>query len=299
MKRMLYGVARRSMSQEMRSRLDRWLARQRRSASPIIKALHGTFDASELLEELSRRVPPDFDVLMVHCAFDDLVPMYREGPLELLRALKRLCGVNRTLVMPAFSYVLPDSVGHLETSPRFDVRLAPSRMGLLSEMFRRTPGVVRSLHPTHSVCALGPLAAQLTSEHHLGAATFGAKSPFAKMAEVDTVIVGLGKPFYRVLTQVHVPEDLLGDRFPVARDFRVVDMTLVDGETEHRYSCRVDVTKTDRRLDRLPQLLHEGDLVDWRYHGVDLFWAHAGRLTTALCEAALKGRTVYADKTLA
>ena len=177
MKRMLYGVARRSMSQEMRSRLDRWLARQRRSASPLIKAVHGTFDASDLLEELSRRLPPAFDVLMVHCAFDDLVPMDREGPLELLRALQRLSGANRTLAMPAFSYVLPDLVRHLEAHSRFDVRRAPSRMGLLSEMFRRTPGVVRSLHPTHSVCAVGPLAAQLTCEHHRGATTFGPGRP--------------------------------------------------------------------------------------------------------------------------
>jgi hypothetical protein len=119
------------------------------------------------------------------------------------------------------------------------------------------------------------------------------------MAEVDTVVIGLGKPFYRVLTQVHVPEDRLGDRFAVAREFRVVDMTLVDGKAEHPYPCRIDVTKTDRRVDRLPRLLQPGDLVAWRYHGVDLFWAHAGRLTTALCEAALKGRTTYADKTLA
>jgi hypothetical protein len=50
------------------------------------------------------------------------------------------------------------------------------------------------------------------------------------LAEIDTVIHGLGKPHYRVLTQTHSPEDLLGDRFPVPRTFREADVTLVDGK---------------------------------------------------------------------
>ena len=208
MSRMLYILARRSISPETRDRVKGWLARRRRSLAPIMKAMHGTFDADDLFQELGRRVPRDFEVLMVHCALDDLAPMYRDGPLELLRMLQKLCGPHRTLAMPAFSYLVPggDLVRHLETHPRFEVHRSPSQMGLLSEMFRRTPGVVRSYHPTHSVCAIGPLASSLTSEHHLGTSTFG-ESPFAKMAGVDTIVLGLGKPFYRVLTQTHVPED--------------------------------------------------------------------------------------------
>jgi aminoglycoside N3'-acetyltransferase len=171
-------------------------------------------------------------------------------------------------------------------------------MGLLSEVFRRTPGVSRSLHPTHSVCAVGPLAGAITAEHHLGMTTFGARSPFARMAEIDTVILGLGKPYYRVLTQTHSPEDLLGDRFPVPRTFREADVTLVDGKAEHAYRLRIDVTPVDRHLERLPRLLAPGDLTDWRFHGVPLFWTWAGRITSAMCEAALQGRTVYVGPTL-
>jgi hypothetical protein len=63
------------------------------------------------------------------------------------------------------------------------------------------------------------------------------------LAEIDTVILGLGKPYYRVLTQTHSPEDLLGDRFPVPRTFREADVTLVDGKAEHAYRLRIDVTR--------------------------------------------------------
>src|SRR5262249_3791691 len=219
---------------------------------------------------------------------------------QLLGLLRELCGPERTLAMPAFSYLVPggDVAAHFAAHPRFDARRQVSQMGLLSEVFRRTPGVVRSLHPTHSVCALGPHAQCLTAEHHLAPTTFGALSPFAKMAELDTVILGLGKPYYRVLTQIHAAEDLLGDRFPLLRTFCQVDVVLVDAGKEHPYRFRVDVTPQERRLDRLCRMLAPGDLTEWRFHGVPMFWTRAGPVTRAMCEAALRGKTIYAGPTL-
>ncbi len=51
------------------------------------------------------------------------------------------------------------------TSPIFDHEKMPSNVGAISEAFRRSHGVVRSVHPPHSVCAMGPLAAELTADH--------------------------------------------------------------------------------------------------------------------------------------
>jgi aminoglycoside N3'-acetyltransferase len=298
---LLYAAARRVLDQRARDRLNARLARGRKAVAPLLRRLHGTFDAAALRAELERVLPARFDALMVHCAFDDLLPMYTGGVGALLDALRALCGPERTLVMPAFTFLVPgrDVVDHLSRNPRFDARRQPSQMGLLSEVFRRTPGVVRSLHPTHSVCALGPLARDLTAGHHRATTIFGGGTPFARMAELDCVILGLGKPFYRVLTQSHVPEDLLGDRFPVRRTFREVDVVLVDAEGEHPHRLRADTTPVERRLHRLRRLLEPGDLTEWRFHGVPLFWTRAGRVTDAMCEAALRGRTIYAGPTLA
>jgi aminoglycoside N3'-acetyltransferase len=236
---------------------------------------------------------------MVHCSFDDMLPMYSEGVGQLLGLLRDLCGPTGTLAMPSFTYPVAgdDLAGYFTAHPRFDARRQPSQMGLLSEVFRRTPGVMRSLHPTHSVCALGPLAASITSEHHLGDATFGARSPFARMAELDTIILGLGKPYYRVLTQFHAAEDLLRDHLRRPRRFRDVEMILVDGKTEHPYRFRAELDPITGRLDRLPRMLAPGDLVEWRFHGVSIFWTRAGRVTRALVEAAQRGETLYAGST--
>ncbi len=227
--------------------------------------------------------------------------MYRDGVGQLLELLRALCGPERTLVMPAFTFAVPggDLVRHFRAHPRFDVRRQPSQMGLLSEAFRRTPGVSRSLHPTHGTCALGPRAAWLLGDHHLAPTTFGPGSPFARMAEIDTVILGIGKPFYRVLTQTHVPEDLLGERFPVPRTFEDVDVVLVDGGREVPYRFRIDTTGVERSVQRLRRLLDRGDLTEWRFHGVELFWTRAATVTAKLCAAALRGRTLYPGPTLA
>jgi aminoglycoside 3-N-acetyltransferase len=291
----IYFLARRLFSQERRDWLKDGLARGRKRLAPLIRVMNGSFDSVALQEELARALPRDFDALMVHCSFDDLLPMYAGSVGQLLGILREICGPQRTLVMPAFTYLVQggDLIAHFSANPRFDARRQPSQMGLLSEVFRRTTGVLRSLHPTHSVCALGPHAASITAGHHLGEGSFGARSPFAQMAEIETVILGLGKPYYRVLTQTHVPEDLLGDRFPVPRMFRDVETILVDETGEHPYRLRVDVTRAERRLDHLRLMLPAGGLCEWRFHGTHLFWTRAGLVTDSLCEAALRGETLY------
>ena len=43
-------------------------------------------------------------------------------------------------------------------NPVFDVCTSPCCVGILSELFRQCPGVVRSLHPTHSMAGYGQQA---------------------------------------------------------------------------------------------------------------------------------------------
>lgn len=51
--------------------------------------------------------------------------------------------------------------------PRFEVEHSPVCVGILPELFRKRPGVIRSWHPTHSVAALGWDAKAFTAEDHL------------------------------------------------------------------------------------------------------------------------------------
>ncbi len=292
----LYHLLRRTTSQDRRNRLKRRIAHARKRLAPLYRARHGTFAADELRDELAGHLPPDAEIVMVHCSLNDLQPMYIGGVRELLDALIELCGPERTLAMPAFFFGGPegDPAAYYRARPVFDARRQPSEMGLLSELFRRRENVRRSLHPAASVCALGPLAERLVAGHHVARTTFGEGTPFALMAEHRTAIVGIGTEYFRCLSQVHAAEDLLGERYPLLMRPRTVPVQLkdIDGSV-HDYQLRLDGIGMPRRAELLERLLGPDELIRWRFHGVPLFVTSAERVTEALTEAALRGETIY------
>jgi aminoglycoside 3-N-acetyltransferase len=296
MRSAVYHLLRRTLTQSQRNRLKRRVAVTRQRLAPLYVLRHGRFGAHDLRAELERRLPADFEILMVHCSLNDLRPMYRDGPAELLRCLLDLCGPDRTLAMPAFFFGGPDGdpEGYYRTRPRFDVRRQPSEMGLLSEVFRRREGVRRSMHPTHSVCALGPLAEELTARHHLADTTFGEATPFGVMAARRTAILGIGTEYFRCLTQVHAAEDLLGARYPIAVRPALLAVSIKDANGHLvPYSLPMSTERRQWHIEMLGDLLGRHELVRWRFHGAPFFMTTATRVTEALMDAALEGRTIY------
>lgn len=124
--------------------------------------------------------------LMVHSSLSSLG--YVPGGAEtVIRALRAAVGPNGTLVMPTHSWDRP-AAGDFQ----FDVRHTPSCVGKVSEAFRRIPEVVRSLHPTHSVAAIGPHAGYLIEGHERASTPCGPGTPYAKLIEQRCQILFLG-----------------------------------------------------------------------------------------------------------
>ncbi len=94
-------------------------------------------------------------VLLVHSSLKSFGRVIG-GPATVIAALLELLGPEGTLAMPVFSNSTnPDG-------PPFDVKTSPSRVGLITETFRRRPGVLRANQPTHSIAAFGKHAATIT-----------------------------------------------------------------------------------------------------------------------------------------
>jgi aminoglycoside 3-N-acetyltransferase len=222
--------------------------------------------------------------------------MYKGSAQDLLAMLVSVCGKDRTLVMPSF--VMGgrdfDRQEYFRTRP-FDVRRTPSEMGLFAELFRRTPGVLRSLHPTCSICALGPLATELTTGHHLAQTGLGPDGPFGVMTRRRTAILGLGVEYYRCLTHVHTATSQLGQAFPIEFCSESISVKLIDHHgvsIEHRLGLPDPSKKLDLRV--LWSLLSKDELVEWRFHGVPVFVVPEARIVTErLVEAARRGITIY------
>lgn len=268
----------------------------RKRLAPVLAAVHGTFSTEDLVAELSRRLPKDFEILMVHSSFDTFQPMYKGNAKELVNALVDFCGPDRTLVMPSFvmggrSY---DAAAYYQ-SRSFDVRTTPSEMGLIAEIFRRTPKVLRSLHPTCSVCALGPLAKELTNGHHLSQTGMSPDSPFGVMTRRPTAILGLGVEYFRCLTHVHTATHKMGDEYPIKFVNRTAQVTLIDYDGS-RFVHTLGLPDRTKKLDLtvIWSVLSREELMEWRFHGVPMFLVpEAGVLTERLIEAARRGVTIF------
>lgn len=263
--------------------------------APALRLVHGRFGVAELRAHLEQRIGRDFEILMVHSSLNGMQPMYDASALDTVRMLVDFCGPERTLAMPAF-YFGENGEGAraaFERNPRFDLTRTPSQMGLLTELFRRLPGVRVSRHPVYRIAALGPLAEALTRGHEHATAPAGRGSPFEFMAAHDTCILGLGKPV-QVLTQAHHTEQWMGDKFPLpSREATPLPMTLVERGVELPFVLRS--REVDGRFDiwRVRKLMAPGTLHEWTFHHVPMFATRAADVTRQLVEAARRGETLY------
>jgi aminoglycoside N3'-acetyltransferase len=105
-------------------------------------------------------------------------------------------------------------VAYAATDPIFDVRRTASKMGLLTEVFRRSHDVIRSLHPTHSVAAWGAKARQLIADHELAETPCGPATPWGRLLDCDGKILFMGVSI-GTMTFFHFIEEALELALPM------------------------------------------------------------------------------------
>jgi aminoglycoside 3-N-acetyltransferase len=188
-------------------------------------------------------------------------------PLRLINLLKELIGEEGTLLAPTFPF-RGLQYQYVQRQRVFNVRLTPSQEGLFTELFRRTKGVMRSLHPTHPIAAWGKHSRELLAEHHLGTA-FGKKCPVYKMQRYNGLVAGLGVLPKECFTLYHVAEEL----HPATRAMQYAtdafEMTIISGDEKIPYQViplRPDRVRRYSRADRI--LRKEGIVRYYRVRGL-------------------------------
>lgn len=100
------------------------------------------------------------DLLVVHSSFKSMGNV--EGGAEcVISAMKEVIGEEGTLLFPTFTF------SPCYQTSYFSNRDTPSCVGYLSEYFRKTEGVIRTNHPTHSVAIWGKLQKELIGGEEL------------------------------------------------------------------------------------------------------------------------------------
>src|SRR5947208_6009136 len=111
------------------------------------------------------------------------------GEDAVIDALLAVVGPMGTVCMPALSY---GDYGPDKPPPPFDPRTTPGIVGRIPERFRQRPGVLRSLHPTHSIAAFGARAEEIARDHEGSVTPCGPDSPWGKIARGGGCILMLG-----------------------------------------------------------------------------------------------------------
>lgn len=192
-----------------KSNLRLWRQRARVAAA---KTFWG-FDKKDLIRVLRDAGVQPGDVLMVHCGWHP-TSGFRGTVNDFLDALMETVGEEGTLAMMSMAYHGESSLEYLRKGKPFDVRRSVSMVGLPTEIFRRRPGVVRGLHPTHSVAAWGAKAEWLIAGQGKELSPFGGKSPFARLVEAEGKILLYHVPF-NTMTFEHFLEHQIQGHLPL------------------------------------------------------------------------------------
>jgi len=228
--------------------------------------------------------------LMVHSAWEPLNSgMFGSG--ELVKCLLDLVGPEGTLAMPAFAHYSAQVSGAV-----FDVRRTPSAGGLLTEAFRRYPGVSRSINLNHSVCAIGTNAVFLTSEHYLSETSWDQFSPYYRLREIDDAwIVGLGVGHrLKVATSLHCVESALWKEnayyLKLFREEVCYTYKSATGEQgEHCYKKRSGQIYTPK----LAKHFTPEELIEDTIEGLEVYAIRARTLIDKAIALGREGKTMY------
>jgi len=228
-----------------------------------------------------------------------MVPMYTGSLNKLLSIILSYCNQNNiTLAMPTFfSGSNWEAKKYYENGKHiFNVGKTFSQMGLLSELFRRTPNVKRSIHPTHSICALGPLADKLTTNHHHADTTFGEGTPFSEVLKYRTIILGIGTKSPQPLTQVNSAPDIMKSEFPIDLYSGIIPVTCVD-ETGNNLIYNLRIRKREFKIDRrIVKKILRKKVIEWTFKGIPFLLAQADVVNGTIIEAARNGQTIYKQR---
>jgi aminoglycoside 3-N-acetyltransferase len=187
------------------------------------------------------------DTLLVHSSYKSL-GLTQGGPTDAVQALQAAVAEG-TLLLPALSYEAVTAA-----SPVFSANDTPCCVGIIPETFRNSPDVVRSVHPTHSVCAWGRLADTLTRRHHQDRTPVGQGSPFRLMLDHNAKILMLGCGL-QPNTFMHGVEEAVGTPYVLTQDQTRFEIIHADGQEEEAWHTTHDFAHKVQRYERVEGLL--------------------------------------------
>lgn len=177
-----------------------------------------------------------------------------EGGAEtVIGALRRVIGDEGTLIVPTLTGKRSDSE---EVPPVFDVRTTPCWTGIIPETFRKMEGTLRSLHPTHSVAAIGGRRDFIVEGHERILTPCGEGSPYYKNSLLGGYILLIGVD-QNSNTTVHTCEEISNVPYHLHKEITDIYITGYSGERILVKTMLHDWEKPETDFNKFEELFTE------------------------------------------
>lgn len=230
------------------------------------------------------------DNVMVHCAYREFYN-FTSTPKSIIELLYELVGEEGTVLMPCYG-------GNIRC---FDVKNDKSAAGVLSENFRKQPGVLRSECSNFSVCAYGKSADAFTKLHYKSCYGFDEFSPyylFAKSENSKILMLGLGK--YPVKNTVfHIAGYLLKGNLPSFRRLLTerYEAIVIDSQGKKRVKQMITrdakYKNSSRKMKKMFRKIPANKRGYIKISNLDIVLYDAQAALKTSIDAAMDGFTIY------
>lgn len=172
----LESILKQVLPQPVRERIRSLQRHYRLERSKVKSKITGELvTKTQIIRDLERMGVQSGDSVIVHSSLSRL-GLVDGRAATVVEAIRQLLGTDGTVVVPTIQLRV-SAREHFASDPAFHVCITPSVMGAISESVRTLPDAYRSMHPTHSVAAVGKHAQYLTQDHHKSELPFGPYSP--------------------------------------------------------------------------------------------------------------------------
>jgi len=235
------------------------------------------------------------DTIVIHSSYKSLLHDQGNktgkidgGPEAVIEAFKDTVK-NGTLMLPALSYenVTPEN-------RVFNVLSTPSCVGILPEVMRKSSGVYRSVHPTHSIAVWGKDAKEIAAAHIKDFTPVGPNSPLHELKRRKGKIVMLGcglepNTSMHGIEEMTVPEYLYGENY----DYELV---LYDGRRVKTNILSHNFSGFEQRYDKIPDVLAEIDYTFGKVLNADCYVLNAEAVWEKALQKLKEDPLYFVDK---
>jgi aminoglycoside N3'-acetyltransferase len=269
--------------------------RLRRSARTAYVNRFHAFTPDDFCRSLNDLGVQSGDVLCVHSSFESFQGF--QGKVgDALRSLQESVGADGGIIMPTQPFSCT-AVEYARRHPVTDLVRAPSLMGFMSEILRRSPGTRRSINPTHPVVAWGSRGLSLLGNDWEAGTPCGRNTAYHRLLERNGKILMLGTGL-QPMTFYHCVEELIEPLMPVSPFTEEVFALRTRDATGTVHESRMRLFEPDlsarRRMSLLvPELQARGWWTEGSVGRLSLILLSTANVLNACRSMAEKGQFCY------